>query len=157
MKRIIISTLVAAAALVFAGTAFASLPPPGSGTLELLTANPALGDTIEFSVDYPGHLRNPRVDVQCYQDVNGDGVIEQGWPWVDIVWSDNIGKAGYGAAPDEFYTTLGGFSSLWTLRGGGPATCHADLLYYVNDKGQEWNGGAQIAVVLDSLDFDAAG
>jgi hypothetical protein len=83
------------------------------------------------------------VAASCYQDVNGDGSGDTNLLGPDVVftWLDH---------PDA-EIVLGAYSSIWTLRGGGPAECHADLDAY------GWKGGQESTRVLDSVLFDAAG
>jgi hypothetical protein len=85
----------------------------------------------------------PMVAVSCYQDVNGDGTVDTNLLGPDIVyaWLDH---------PDVEFL-LGAYSSIWTLRGGGPAECRADLDAY------GWKGGKESTRVLDALTFHAAG
>ena len=85
----------------------------------------------------------PMVAVSCYQDVNKDGTVDTNLLGPDVVftWLDH--------PTAEFL--LGAYSSIWTLRGGGDATCRADLDAY------GWKGGQESIRVLDSLTFDAAG
>jgi outer membrane receptor protein involved in Fe transport len=70
------------------------------------------------------------------QDVNGDGTVDTNLLGPDIVfsWLDK---------PDATFT-LGGYSSIWTLRGGGDAVCRADLDAY------GWKGGKESTRVLAS-------
>lgn len=85
----------------------------------------------------------PMVAVSCYQDVNGDGAVDTHLLGPDIVftWLDH---------PDA-EIVLGAYSSIWTLRGGGPADCRADLDAY------GWKGAHESTRVLDSVSFHAAG
>jgi hypothetical protein len=109
------------------------------------TPTPSLGDTLTFgtTIEPLAGWEYPMIAVTCYQDVNLDGVIDTSITGPDIVfsWLDKP-TAGY---------TLGGYSSIWTLRGGGAAVCRADLDAY------GWKGGKQSVRVLKSLGFDALG
>jgi hypothetical protein len=99
-----------------------------------------LGDTLQFgaTVEPLAGWEYPMVDLSCYQDVNVDGTIDTNLLGPDVVftWLDK---------PDAYYT-LGGYSSIWTLRGGGDAVCRANLAAY------GWKGGKQSIRVLKSLD-----
>jgi len=117
----------------------------GSGTtsssISLATVNgtsaastqPKLGDTLTFATTV-GSLSGwqyPMVAVTCYQGS-------------ELVFSDLD-------QPSASFT-LGGYSSLWTLNGGGPATCRADLDAY------GWKGGVESVQVLASTgDWAASG
>lgn len=109
------------------------------------TPTPSLGDTLTFgtTIGSMAGWEYPMIAVMCYQDVNLDGVIDTTITGPDIVfsWLDKP-TAGY---------TLGGYSSIWTQRGGGAAVCRADLDAY------GWKGGQQSVRVLSSLGFDALG
>jgi len=100
-----------------AGTADPSISPNG----------PAAYETgLTFTTLYPNSVNSPRVQVMCYQ--NGTMVY---------------GEAG---TPDHTFL-LGGAWSPWVANGGGPASCHADLL----DMSNSGN------TVLASTDFPASG
>lgn len=100
-----------------------------------------LGDTVLFStaVEPLAGWEYPMVDLQCYQDVNGDGVVSTDLQGPDIVftWLDK---------PDAAYQ-LGGYSSIWTQRGGGAATCIANLDAF------GWKGGKESVRVLASTGY----
>ena len=106
---------------------------------------PALGETLTFAtrVGSIAGWEYPMVAVSCYQDVNGDGVVDTNLLGPDVVytWLDKPGA--------QFL--LGAYSSIWTLRGGGPAVCRADLDAY------GWKGGKESTRVLASYAFDATG
>jgi hypothetical protein len=106
---------------------------------------PALGDTLTFAstVGSLAGWEYPMVAVSCYQDVNGDGVIDTNLLGPDVVytWLDK---------PDSQFL-LGAYSSIWMQRGGGPAQCRADLDAY------GWKGGKESIRVLASYSFDATG
>jgi hypothetical protein len=103
-----------------------------------------LGGTVGFDTNAVGLAgwEYPMVAVSCYQDVNGDGTVDTNLLGPDVVytWLDH---------PDAEFL-LGAYSSIWTLRGGGPATCRADLDAY------GWKGGKESTRVLKSIAFDAA-
>ncbi len=106
---------------------------------------PRLGAEVSFVSNAAGLAgwEYPLVAASCYQDVNGDGTIDTNLLGPDVVytWLDT---------PDASFL-LGGYSSIWTLRGGGPAECRADLDAY------GWKGGKQSTRVLASVSFLAEG
>lgn len=108
-----------------------------TGTISLDQPNPALGDTVTFSCTTEGLHGNQdaRVEVQAFQDVDGDGQID------DIVYGEAWGVG----VP----FLLGSGWSPWKER-GGPAHCVAKLYYWDNHP-------VQHQVVLDTTEFDAAG
>jgi hypothetical protein len=119
---------------------------PTASTIALLPYSELrLGGDVGFATSAAGLAgwEYPMVVVSCYQDVNGDGTVDTDLLGPDIVfsWVDKPGS--------EF--VLGAFSSIWTLRGGGPADCRADLDAY------GWKGKQETIRVLDSLNFKAAG
>ena len=97
---------------------------------------PKLGNTLTFAttIEPLAGWEYPMVAVTCYQDVNGDGTVDTNLLGPDIVYSEL-------AKPDATFT-LGGYSSIWTLRGGGAAVCRADLDAY------GWKGGKESTRVL---------
>lgn len=106
---------------------------------------PKLGDYLTFAttIEPLAGWEYPMVAVSCYQDVNGDGTIDTNLLGTDIVfsWLDR---------PNATFT-LGGYSSIWTLRGGGDAVCRADLDAY------GWKGGKESTRVLaDTGNWGAA-
>ena len=108
-----------------------------------------LGDVLKFATIATGMAgwEYAMVDVTCYQDVNGDGTVDTSLLGPDIVYSD-LDK------PDASYT-LGGYSSIWTVRvaagDSAAATCRADLVAI------GWKGGAESARLLaPSLNFAAS-
>ena len=112
------------AALAFA-IAFVSGRPSGAGSVFAANAGatswialskvdgsaasvqPSLGGTVSFSTGYASNVKNPRIEVLCYQGS-------------DLVY----GEAG---SVDHAFQ-LGGASSAW-LRAGGSAACTANLFY----------------------------
>lgn len=113
----------------------ASAKAAQGGTITLDQASPSLGDTVTFTTTTSGLHGNqdPRIQILCYQDVDGDGAVDDlVYAWAD--WAN----AGF---------LLGGGNSAWLER-GGPAHCHADLGYFDN------HGHF---VILASTEFDAGG
>lgn len=107
---------------------------------------PALGDKLTFrtTVEPLAGWEYPMVALSCYQDVNGDGKVDTNLLGPDVVftWLDK---------PSATFT-VGGYSSIWTLRGGGDAVCRAELDAY------GWKGGKQSVRVLASTgSWTAAG
>ena len=99
---------------------------------------PTLGDALTFktTVEQLAGWEYPMVALSCYQDVNGDGKVDTNLLGPDVVftWLDK---------PNTTFT-LGGHSSIWTLRGGGDAVCRAELDAY------GWKGGKESTRVLAS-------
>jgi hypothetical protein len=125
--------------LVVAVPAFAKGGAPMSGTIAINswsspgaapTASPALGNQMNFTTTWSNSVKNPRVQLACYQ--NGTQVY---------------GEAG---TPDHMFT-LGGYASPWVTN-GGTASCRADLYDL------QWNGNnPQQVTWLANTTFDAAG
>ena len=147
-------TLAVAPALAGKGGGSGSSTPPPSiaigtinGTSAASTKDPApkLGDNLTFAtvVGSIAGWEYPMVAVSCYQDVNGDGVIDTNLLGPDVVYT-GLDK------PDAQFL-LGAYSSIWTQRGAGPAKCRADLDAY------GWKGGKESIRVLASYAFDATG
>ena len=133
-----------------AGTTTSSIAIATVNGGAMLTATqkvtPKLGDTLTFATTVAplAGWEYPMVDLQCYQDVNGDGVVDTTLLGGDIVftWLDK---------PVADFT-LGGYSSIWTERGGGAVMCVANLDAY------GWKGGKQSIRILASTGvFDANG
>jgi hypothetical protein len=93
------------------------------------------GDRLTFSttVEKLAGYEWPMVAVTCYQDVNGDGTVNQNIDGPDLVFAQLN-------HPDSTFDLDG--SSLWSQRGGN-AVCRADLDAY---------GGRGDARVLDSTE-----
>ena len=108
----------------------------GTAMTAAVKPTPKLGDTLTFatSVEPLAGWEYPMVVVSCYQDVDGDGHVDTNMLGPDIVysWVDRPSAA----------FTLGAYSSIWTLRGGGDATCRAELDAY------GWKGGKESTRVL---------
>jgi hypothetical protein len=94
--------------------------------------SPKYEDTVTWATTV-GSLagwETPEVVLSCYQDVNGDGVVDTSLTGPDIVYS-------WIDSPSSVFTFGGlGQTSTWSLRGGGPATCRADLDAYGWKSGQ---------------------
>ena len=102
------------------------------GGTSLAQTAPRLGSTVSFTAAYPTSIKNPRVEVLCYQ--NGDLVYgEAGAPTDTFLLGGN---------PDR--------GSIWrtTL---GPASCVANLYYFT------WKAGEPAATYLATTSFEAAG
>lgn len=113
-----LAVAVLAAALASAASA-APVPP----SIVLDQPSPSFGDTVTFTITgkLGGHAKQV---VYCYQDVNGDGLVDTEYSSTnpDLVF-----------APVDAPGTpvvLGGYVSIWTLRGGGAAECEAYLYAY---------------------------
>jgi hypothetical protein len=149
LALIVAAGLTAAAAPALAGKGHGGSTASGS-TIAISSINgttmaastqsptPKLGDTMTFAttVEPLAGWEYPMVAVSCYQDVNGDGTVDTNLLGPDIVyaWLDH---------PDATFT-LGAYSSIWTLRGGGAAVCHAELDAY------GWKAGKESTRVLAS-------
>jgi hypothetical protein len=112
-------------------------------SLTALTQSPApkLGDTVTFATTVApmAGWQYPMVDVSCYQDVNGDGTVDTNLNGPDVVYTELD-------HPSDTYT-LGGYSSIWTVRGGGNAVCRADLDAY------GWKSGVQSIQLLATTGY----
>ncbi|HJQ49912.1 MAG TPA: hypothetical protein VJ838_05315 [Gaiellaceae bacterium] len=138
------SAAVVLVAAVFALPAFAGNKGGGStttssikvasidGAAAPLSPTTKIGDTMSFAttVQPLAGWQHPMVAVTCYQDVNGDGVVDTSVSGPDIVYSQL-------ETPSTTFT-LGGYASIWTMRGGGAATCRADLDSYGFKSGVEY-------------------
>ena len=141
-----VRTTIAALTLVLAVSAAPAFAGKGGGTATSSIAiasvsggvsaaaaqsSPRLGETLTFktTVEPLAGWEYPMVAVSCYQDVNGDGTVQTDLLGPDVVftWLDKP-SAGF---------TLGGYSSIWTVRGGGDAVCRADLDAYGFKRGME--------------------
>ena len=82
------------------------------------------------------------VALSCYQDVNGDGKVDTSMfgPDIVLVLLDR---------PDSSFLLSGG--SRWAARGGGAATCRADLDAY------GWQNKVQSIRILDSSEVSVSG
>lgn len=148
-SRTAVACLVAAGLTATVAPAFAG-KGGGSGTSRISIATvdgaalggasvkptPKLGDVLTFAttVEPLAGWEYPMVSLSCFQDVNGDGVVDTSITGPDLVFAQ-LDK------PSATYT-LGGYSSIWTQRAGGNATCRADLDAY------GWKGGKESIRVL---------
>jgi hypothetical protein len=100
-----------------------------SGTIELNSSSElSFGGQVSFDTTVDEHVKIPRVEVLCYQD----------------------GELVYGeAGSNEDSFLLGGGGSEWIDRGGGPASCVANLFFFDKIKGR------QTYSLLDSVEFSA--
>jgi hypothetical protein len=138
------SAVLAAVTMLVAVGASPALAGKGGGTTAssrialATTGAPRLGDLLTFktTVEPLAGWEYPMIAVSCYQDVNGDGTVDTNLLGPDVVftWLDK---------PAATFT-LGGYSSIWTLRGGGDAVCRAELDAY------GWKGGKESTRVLAS-------
>ena len=132
------------AALAFAAATLAGKAPAGAGSVfagnpnqtswialaqagNAAAAQPSLGSSVAFSTGYPTSVKNPRIEVNCYQD----------------------GSLVYGEAGGVNHSfQLGGGGSIW-LTNGGAADCTANLFYF------GWRAGTQTYNKLASTSFPA--
>ena len=140
---VVIAVVVAAALAVpaFAGgsrntSSSISIASVG-GAAAPLSPTTHLGDSLAFAttVQPLAGWQHPMVATSCYQDVNGDGVIDTNVTGPDVVYTQ-LDK------PSATFF-LGGYSSLWTANGGA-ALCRADLYSY------GWKSGVEYTQVLAS-------
>ena len=94
--------------------------PNGSSWIKLAGASTArstlsLGSSVSFDTGYPTNVKNPRIEVLCYQD-----------------GSLTYGEAG---GVNEAFR-LGGGGSIW-LTNGGSADCTANLFYFGSKAGKQ--------------------
>jgi hypothetical protein len=102
------------------------------GAAAPLSPTTKMGDSVKFATtvqSLPG-WQYPMVAVSCYQDVDGNGVIDPSITGPDVVYTQ-LDK------PSASFM-LGGYSSIWTEH-GGPATCRADLYSYGFKSGVEYS------------------
>jgi len=146
------AVLVAAAALAVAAAPALAKGPSATGStpsISIATINgsggfaaskpqPKFEDNVTWNTTLPSQTGSayPMVDLSCYQDVNGDGVVNTTLTGPDIVYS-------WLGQPNDTYS-LGGYSSIWTQRGGGAATCRANLVTI------SWKGGKESATIQAS-------
>lgn len=145
LQALLIAAIVAA--LAFAAATLAGGAPagaksvlaatkPNASWIELAASSsrtavtaPSLGATVAFATGYPTTVKNPRIEVLCYQ--NGSLVY---------------GEAG--GVGDTFL--LGGGGSTW-LTNSGAADCTANLFYF------GFHAGKQTYNKLASTTFAAGG
>jgi hypothetical protein len=158
-RRIATTALVALALASVPAVAVAGKPGSGGGSsIALASINggdmaklaamptPKLGDTLKWAtnVESLAGWEYPMVVVSCYQDVNGDKLVDTNMLGPDIVYS-------WVDKPDASFL-LGAYDSIWKQRGGGDATCRAELDAY------GWKGGKQSVRILASTgDWTASG
>jgi hypothetical protein len=99
------------------------------GATSVASVQPSLGSAVAFLTGYPSKIKNPRIEVLCYQGS-------------DLVY----GEAG---SVDHSFL-LGGASSGW-LRVGGAAACTVNLFYFGT------HAGHQTYNWLASTSFSAGG
>jgi len=122
-------------AMVLAPAAASAAPKSVTPTIALASSDvarttaPALGTYVHFDSVYPTTVKNPRIEVLCYQDGS-------------LVY----GEAG--GVNDAFL--LGGGGSAWK-DSGGSAACDANLYYF------SWKAGKQTYNRLASTWFSAGG
>jgi hypothetical protein len=107
------------------GTSWIVLKQPAGA----VAIQPTLGGTVAFDTGYPNNVKNPRIEILCYQG----------------------GSLVYGAAggvTDSFL--LGGAGSIW-LTFGGSANCTANLFYF------GFHAGRQTYNPLATTSFAAGG
>jgi hypothetical protein len=102
-----------------------------SGAAGTTSVSPSLGASVNFSTTYSKNVKNPRIDVTCF-DASGA-----------VVYAE--------AGSTDHVFVLGGASSVWNAT-GGPANCTARLFDLI------WNGNnPQEIIWLDSTSFSAVG
>jgi hypothetical protein len=124
-------------------------PPSGfAGAVQ-----PSLGRTVTFVAGYPSNTKNPRVEVDCYQQTDPSGLALYDPTHGYLVYGEtgDIGQAlGDGTSPLGYNGfLLGGGMSAWLLNGGS-ADCVASLFYF----GQ--HAGSQTYNVLATKSFGAS-
>lgn len=119
-----------------------------NGTTMSSSTSPAYRSTVTWST-VTGSLagwETAEVVLSCFQDVNGDGVVDTSLGGPDLVYS-------WADSPSAVYSFSGqGQTSIWSLRGGGPATCRADLDAY------GWkNGQSTVRLLASTGNFPVSG
>jgi len=134
-------------ALVFAGAGYAvraltHAAPPSTSTASSITLDqtaPYLGGEVTFTTTYPKLKGNitPRVTVWCFQDVNGDGTITTtrtvsngDYVYAATASTDRAQQLSLTGSEGLILGGNPSNGSIWVQRGGGPATCNAELFYY---------------------------
>jgi hypothetical protein len=112
------------------------------------SVRPAFKSTVTWATT-SGSLagwETPEVVLSCYQDVDGNGVVDTSLGSPDMVYS-------WINAPGALDSFSGqGQTSTWTLRGGGAATCRADLEAYGWKSGQ-----STVRLLATTGDFPVSG
>ena len=126
--------------------------PVQTGSISLLTADPALGVRLDFAWSADPEPQRPRVEVLCWQPVNTT-------PY-SAIYDPVKGYLTYAEARGlterqadyigTYPVVLGGGMSVWLLQ-GGPASCEANLFYFDD------SGPTQQYVRLASATFEATG
>jgi hypothetical protein len=131
-RRILAGLLISAAALLGPVHTAGAAKAPALAVIRLDPAYgvPRLGGNVHFLTIVPSGVKNPRIDLYCYQ-------------------GSTLGWAVAGANTDVF--KMGGDSSLWK-QVGGSATCQANLYYWTNQGTQ-----AETYHLLASTAFSALG
>jgi hypothetical protein len=115
------------------GSSSIAIATLGTGNAPAKSPTPAYKETVTWATTV-GSLagwETPEIVLSCYQDVNGDGTIDTSLTGPDIVYS-------WLDTPSATFSFSGqGQTSTWSLRGGGAATCRADLDAYGFKSGQE--------------------
>ena len=134
-KATVLALVISLFGAVFLSNA-ALAAPRGTSSIALKSAGtsssssqPSLGSSVSFVTTYPVNVKNPRIEVLCYQ---GSTLV--------------YGEAG--SVDHEFQ--LGGGGSIWLTNGGG-AQCTANLFYF------GWKAGMQTYNLLASTSFSAGG
>jgi hypothetical protein len=141
LQALVIAAIIAA--LAFAAAMTAGRAPGGANSVlagnrsgsswialsgsTARAASVGLGSSVSFDTGYPSSIKNPRIQVLCYQDGS-------------LVY----GEAG--GVNDSF--KLGGGGSIW-LTNGGSADCTANLFYFGS------HAGVSTFNKLASMDFAA--
>ena len=141
-------TAVLGAALVFStGTAFAArtttpswiaVQQPAAAATST-TWEPSLGELVTFASGSPTNVKNPRIEVLCYQ--SGKLVYGEAGSASQAFQEQLTGYPGF---------ILGGSSSQW-LSTGGAADCTANLFYFGS------KAGVQTYNLLATTSFAAGG
>jgi len=103
------------------------------------SSTPALGDVVTFDTGYPSSVKNPRIELLCYQS----GALVYG----ETASADQVKQQELTGSPG---LTLGGGGSIWKDNGGA-ADCTANLFYFGSKAGQ------QTFNVIATTSFAAAG
>jgi len=143
-RRLCFATLVVVALAASTATAFArTRSAPGialhqpAGAAAAKDWQPAVGDLVTFDDGYSSNIKNPRIEVLCYQ--NGTLVYGEAGSADQAFQQSLTGYPGF---------ILGGSSSLW-LSSPGPAECVANLFYFGS------HAGVQTYNLLASTKFSA--
>jgi hypothetical protein len=112
--------------------AIASVNGTATNAASTLSSTVQYGSTMTFAtnVQQLAGWQYPMVAVTCYQDLNGDGVVDTSNTSNEIVYS-SLDK------PSATFD-IGSPYSIWGYRGGGSAVCRADLDSYGFKSGVEY-------------------